>query len=157
MKKKTKAIIILAIAAMVLALIFTVFILIKNTNDKSPGLKLQTDFGHTQQKKTKAPAIKITGVTSISFDETTKTSYTKLTNPKGNPCYFKFVMKIKETGQVVYESDYVKPGKTIQSEVMTADLKKGIYEGVLEIQTRELEKPHESMNGLNTNLSIIVN
>lgn len=155
MKKKTKTISILVIAVTFLALICAVFILIRNTNDKSPGLKLQTDFGHTQ-KKTKAPDIKIKGVTSISFDEATKTSYTKLSNPKGNPCYFKFVMKIKETGQIIYESDYVKPGKTIKSEVMTTTLQKGVYEGVLEIQTRALEKPHAEMNGLNTNLSIVI-
>ena len=154
MKKKT-----IGIATGVLllvALIFAVFTLVNNTGDKSTGLKLQTDFGH-KQKKTKAPDIKIKGVTSISFDEATKTSYTKLANPKGNPCYFKFVMKIKETGQIIYESDYVKPGKTIESEVMTANLKKGIYEGVLEIQTRALKKPHAQMNGLNTSLSITVN
>ena len=36
-----------------------------------------------------------------------------LVNTEGNPCYMKFAVKLKDSGEVLYESELVPPGKAV--------------------------------------------
>ena len=58
--------------------------------------------------------IKIPGYPSITIAKDTTNVRMALMNPEGNPCYFKFEIVLKDTGETIYESSTSRPERPSQ-------------------------------------------
>lgn len=78
-----------------------------------------------------------------------------LHNPDGNPCYFSFRIVLADTGETLYQSNMVPPGKTIRQVDLTHSLDEGTYDGMVYITTNALDDGR-SMNHLKFHATIVV-
>ena len=104
-----------------------------------------------------APAvgIKIPGYPSITLPKDQKTVNVAFLNPEGNPCYFTFELVLKDTGETLYTSKLVPPGKAITEITMSRALSAGEYDATIKITTTSLEDG-SAMNGANVETVLIV-
>ena len=104
-----------------------------------------------------APAvgIKIPGYPSITLPKDQKTVNVALLNPEGNPCYFTFELVLKDTGESLYKSKLVPPGKAITEITMARALPAGQYDATIKITTTSLADG-SAMNGANVETVLIV-
>ena len=98
--------------------------------------------------------IKIPGYPSITIAKDTTNVRMALMNPEGNPCYFKFEIVLKDTGETIYESQYVPPGKTISDVTLTRPLAEGEYNATIKISTVALDQ-QTPLNGANVETVLI--
>ena len=99
--------------------------------------------------------IKIPGYPSITLPKDQKTVNVALLNPEGNPCYFTFEIVLKDTGESLYKSKLVPPGKAITEITMSRALSAGEYNATIKITTTSLEDG-SAMNGANVETVLIV-
>ena len=99
--------------------------------------------------------IKIPGYPSITLPKDQKTVNVALLNPEGNPCYFTFEIVLKDTGESLYKSKLVPPGKAITEITMSKALSAGQYEATIKITTTSLADG-SAMNGANVETVLIV-
>ena len=102
-----------------------------------------------------AAGIKIPGYPSITLPKDQKTVNVALLNPEGNPCYFTFEIVLKDTGDSIYKSKLVPPGKAITEITMSRALPAGEYDATIKITTTSLEDG-SAMNGANVETVLIV-
>ncbi len=69
--------------------------------------------------------IKIPGYPSITIAKESEHVRMALLNPEGNPCYFKFVIVLNDSGEQIFESKYVAPGDAITDVALTRPLAEG--------------------------------
>ena len=108
-------------------------------------------------KTDNAPAagIKIPGYPSITLPKNQKTVNVALLNPEGNPCYFTFEIVLKDTGESLYKSKLVPPGKVINEITMSRALSAGEYDATIKITTTSVADG-SAMNGANVETVLIV-
>ena len=164
-KEKTKRIIIVALAAVVIAMVILLGFILSRTHggsDTSPQ-DTNSDFiidpnagdGVTiTEGPKKADSIKIPGYPSITIAADTPNVRMALLNPEGNPCYFKFEIVLKDTGETIYESQYVPAGKTINDVTLTHGLSKGEHPATIKITTIALDQK-TPLNGANVETVLI--
>ena len=114
--------------------------------------------GQTLPDKTPgAPAegIKIPGYPSITLPKEKATVNVALLNPEGNPCYFTFEIVLKDTGESLYKSKLVPPGKAITEITMSRALSAGEYNATIKITTTSVADG-SAMNGANVETVLIV-
>jgi hypothetical protein len=102
-----------------------------------------------------AAGIKIPGYPSITLPKDQKTVNVALLNPEGNPCYFTFEIVLKDTGESIYKSKLVPPGKVITKITMERALPKGEYHATIKITATSLTDG-SAMNGANVETVLIV-
>lgn len=127
-------------------------------DDKKPWKPVIQDFSNQQQEESESTEnrknyIDVIGFTAISVDKNTNSAKVSLSNPEGNPCYFKFYI-FDENGVTLYESDLVPPNKEITKITLNTKLKEGIHKGHVLIETHELETGEE-MNFAKFDIDII--
>ena len=98
--------------------------------------------------------IKIPGYPSITIAKDTTDVKMALLNPEGNPCYFKFTIVLKDTGETIYESKYVPPGDAITDVTLTKPLAEGEYNATIQISTIALDQ-ETPLNGANVETILI--
>ena len=104
-----------------------------------------------------APAvgIKIPGYPSIALPKDKETVNVALVNPEGNPCYFTFELVLKDTGESLYKSKLVPPGKAITEITMARALEAGEYNAIIKITTTSVADG-SAMNGANVETVLIL-
>ena len=102
-----------------------------------------------------ADGIKIPGYPSITLPKDQKTVIVALLNPEGNPCYFTFEIVLKGTGESLYKSKLVPPGKAITQITMARALPAGEYDATIKITTTSVADG-SAMNGANVETVLIV-
>ena len=102
-----------------------------------------------------AEGIKIPGYPSIMLPKDQQTVNVALLNPEGNPCYFTFEILLKDTGESIYKSKLVPPGKAITKITMSRALSEGEYDATIKITTAALTDG-SAMNGANVETVLIV-
>lgn len=102
-----------------------------------------------------AVGIKIPGYPSITLPADQQTVNVALLNPDGNPCYFTFELVLKDSGETLYTSKLVPPGKAITEITMSRALSAGEYNATIKITTTSLEDG-SAMNGANVETVLIV-
>lgn len=108
------------------------------------------------EEKPTVPQIKIAGFSSWHVPAgQTENIPIALKNPDGNPCYFSFAIVLKDTNEIIYQSDMVPPGESIRKVSISKALPEGTYPAIVQIRTNELETGRE-MNSANLNLTITV-
>ena len=117
------------------------------------------DWGdETLPDKTDDPpsaGIKIPGYPSIMLPKDQQTVNVALLNPEGNPCYFTFEIVLKDTGESIYKSKLVPPGKVINQITMARALPEGEYPATIKITTTSLTDG-SAMNGANVETVLVV-
>ena len=106
------------------------------------------------QSPQKAESIQIPGYPSITIAANTPNVTMALLNPEGNPCYFKFEIVLKDSGETIYESQYVPPGKTITDVTLTHGLSEGEHPATIKISTVALDQK-TPLNGANVETVLI--
>lgn len=101
------------------------------------------------------PGIKIPGYASISIPANEQDVKISLLNPEENPCYFTFELVLDDTGETLYASKLVEPGKAIQEQTLSRSLDAGEYGATIKISTFSL-KDQAQMNGANVKTKLVV-
>ena len=102
-----------------------------------------------------AEGIKIPGYPSITLPKNKEKVNVALVNPEGNSCYFTFELVLKDTGESLYKSKLVPPGKAITEITMSRALDAGEYDAVIKITTTSVYDG-SPMNGANVETVLIV-
>ncbi len=92
----------------------------------------------------------------IKLASDTKKMHIALANPEGNPCYFKYKLILSETDEILYESEYIEPGKAITEFSISRTLNPGNYQLKLKIETRKLDNFEQSLNSGDIEIPLIV-
>lgn len=132
---------------------------VQEVTSSEGGVELDPNAGEYKGKLPKESSgpkegIKIPGYPSITVAKDTQDVKMALLNPEGNPCYFKFVIAIKETDEVLFESQYVEPSKCIYDVHLTRPLSEGEYPAVIKISTLSLDGK-TPLNGANVETVLI--
>lgn len=109
-----------------------------------------------EDKGGESKGIKIPGYPSITLPADTKDVTVALLNPEGNRCYFKFELVLKDSGETLYTSKLVPPGKCINNITLSKPLSAGEYDAVIKISTTSLEDGTTPMNGANVDTVLVV-
>ncbi|MDE5995079.1 MAG: hypothetical protein K2G60_06165 [Oscillospiraceae bacterium] len=121
----------------------------------NPVIQDFSDQGEEDNTTKSKSSIDVIGFTAISADKNSGKAKVCLSNPAGNPCYFKFYIRT-ESGVSLYESDLVPPGKDITKITLnTTTLEKGKYKAYVFIETHELETGEE-MNFAKFDIDLIL-
>jgi hypothetical protein len=91
--------------------------------------------------------IKIPGYSTLTINGASSTWNMSLVNPEGNSCYFKYTLTVEETGETIYESDLIEPGKAISSFDVSNAPTEGDYTLLINIATFTMDGNLTSMNG----------
>ena len=129
---------------------------------------LNLDSAQSDSKKTatttpgKQESIQIRGYPDVQLKVNATDMHLALENPKGNPCYIQFIIRLVDPqtgakGEVLYESGDVAPGKFVNDQTLAHGFEKGEYPIVIENHTKSLDDSHTAMNGMDVNTKLIVN
>ena len=91
--------------------------------------------------------ITLPGYPTLTFLANHKKVALELPNPTGNPCYFRYTLTIVETGEEIYCSELLEPGKALQTITLNQALAAGTYTLRIEIDTYSLADGTTPMNG----------
>ena len=133
---------------------------VSETEDSSkPSIELDENAGEYTGEKPKDQGgeevgIKIPGYPSITIEKDTEDVQMALMNPEGNPCYFKFEIVLKDSGETIFESKYVKPGDCIYDVHLNKPLAEGEYPAAIKISTISLDG-ETPLNGANVETVLI--
>lgn len=78
-----------------------------------------------------------------------------LVNTEGNPCYMRFTVKLKDSGEVLYQSGLVPPGQAIPSIHLSRTLGAGTYWVTVSINTFSLDDSSQPLNGAELGTRIV--
>ena len=131
----------------------------QDTTSKANIIELDENAGEYTGEKPKdnggaTEGIKIPGYPSITIAKDTQDVTMALLNPEGNPCYFKFIIALKDTNETIFESKYVKPGDCIYDVHLTKSLAEGKYPATIKISTISLDG-ETPLNGANVETVLI--
>ena len=90
----------------------------------------------TQTQPTIIPSVAVPGWSSITIPANQQTVSVDFYNPEANEgmYYLTFKLILSDTGEVLYESAAVPPGKHIQTIKLTRALSAGTYDAVVHVQ-----------------------
>jgi len=107
------------------------------------------DYGDFSSQNASSDQIVIPGYGDILLEADTRDVMLILPNPASNPCYFRFTILLRESGETIYSSGLVPPGKAIQSLKLKRALSEGDYPATILIETFSLDESRTPMNGAN--------
>jgi hypothetical protein len=110
-----------------------------------------------QEEVVKNPdSIAIPGYEGITLKANSLEQNVSFNNPPQNCCYFVMTLCL-EDGTILWESDYIEPGKVSEPIVLTQELKAGTYSNaVLKYSCYSVEDESQ-LNGAETKLTLWVN
>lgn len=98
-------------------------------------------------KNTDPNQISVPVLTDLTWKKGEDTIEAALANPDGNPCYFKYIVTLNDTEEVIYESKYIEPGTAIMEFEPTRKLSPGKYSVEVSVKTASLNDRESEMNG----------
>lgn len=126
-----------------------------NDNTFTPSIDSNAgDIGSGGNVSDNKQSIRIPGYPSITIAADKEEVTMNLMNPEGNPCYFIFEIVLGDTGESLYKSDMVEPGKAITNVKLNHSLAAGEYRAVIKISTASLTDGM-AMNGANVETTLV--
>lgn len=107
-------------------------------------------------KNEESDEILVPGFGTITMDADSTTVHAALANPEGNPCYFKYRIRLSDTGEQIYESGWLEPGTAVTEWDISEKLPEGEYPVQILVQTASLENYKEEMNQGVVNAALVV-
>lgn len=151
------AIIVLCVAVAVLAAVLVIRKDKNKDNDDKFTPTIDSDSGEIGTGSNYSggqQGIRIPGYPSITVDAGKDNVTMNLFNPEGNPCYFTFEIVLSDTGETIYKSDMVEPGKAITNVKLQHPLEAGEHNAVIKISTASLTDG-KAMNGANVETVLV--
>ena len=158
------AIIVLCVAVAVLAAVLVIrkdnreeIVVVQKDNDDKFTPTIDSDSGEIGTGSNYSggqQGIRIPGYPSITVDAGKDNVTMNLFNPEGNPCYFTFEIVLSDTGETIYKSDMVEPGKAITNVKLQHPLATGEHNAVIKISTASLTDG-KTMNGANVETVLV--
>ena len=93
------------------------------------------------------------GYADISLPANTRKVQMILPNPSHNPCYFRYTLVIKDSGETVYRSGLIPPGKAVTDLTLSRPLDAGTYTLEILIDTFSLDT-RSAMNGIQMEVTL---
>lgn len=107
------------------------------------------DYGGLSSDAATSDQIVVPGYGEILLEADTRKVMLTLPNYAGNPCYFRFSIVLKDSGEAIYTSGLVPPGKAIEKLTLKRALPSGNYPAIIQIETFSLDASYTPMNGAN--------
>ena len=148
-KKSTVLIIIL----LLLLLFMGVILLLVMTKKTPDGVILDPSSGKYEApievpENLEQEFISLPGLSEIYIKEGEDTAKVALWNPDTNPCYFKYSILLKETGEEIYVSNgLIAPGNAVTEVKFNRTFDVGVYPVIIRISTYDLADYEQQMNG----------
>jgi hypothetical protein len=102
-----------------------------------------------------ADGIRIPGYKSITIEADTTEVSVNLQNPEKNSCYFVIRLVLLDTGETLYESKMIEPGKGLYNITLSRALEAGTYSAQLQYEPYDMTTLTR-LNGAVVNLDLIV-
>lgn len=156
-KNKIMIAVIIALCAVVAGLVIYMVVGKNNKNDNAFTPSLDANAGDSNSDKATTgsqQSIRIPGYPSITIAAGKEDVTMNLMNPEGNPCYFTFEIVLSDTGESIYKSAMVEPGKTISNVKLNHSLSADEYKATIKISTSSLTDG-TAMNGANVETTIV--
>lgn len=127
----------------------------KITADIDPNVRDYTGETSRESKETSSKGIQVPGYASITIPADTTEVTMSLFNPESNSVYFTFEIILDETGETIYQSKMVPPGKALTDITLTRALSAGTYDATIRITTNSIEDLSPK-NGADVKTELIV-
>lgn len=98
-------------------------------------------------ENTDEDSILLPGISIINVQENATHVEATLFNPEGNGCYFKYTVKLKDTGEALYTSGLIEPGKAVTEFDLDKKFQAGTYPVDIIVETIDLKDPEIIYNG----------
>lgn len=127
-------------------------------NAVSGGLKIEKNTVEWNQKLKSADEsadIQIPYYTDIYMESGSDLIDMVLVNPKENECYFAYTFTLSETGEEIYQSDLIEPGRALEEVKLNQKMESGTYKLDIRIDTYSIEEQDVLNNAIvSTNLIV---
>ena len=90
--------------------------------------------------------IMLPGFSTLTMNAQTGQVRAALVNPEGNPCYFTYVIVLKDTQEELYRTGLLEPGTAVTEFTIEKDLEPGSYDIELKVETGQLSDYTKEMN-----------
>lgn len=97
--------------------------------------------------QTNPDQIVLPGYVELTFPAGEQVIEIVLPNPATNPCYFRYTLMLEHTGEVLYQSKLIAPGKAVLEIKLSRPLEKGDYALLIGIDSFSLADGSTPMNG----------
>lgn len=97
--------------------------------------------------QTNPDQIVLPGYVELTFPAGKQVIEIVLPNPATNPCYFRYTLVLENTGEVLYRSKLIAPGKAVLEIKLSRPLEKGDYALLIGIDSFSLADGSTPMNG----------
>ena len=91
--------------------------------------------------------IALPGYSVLTVSNSDNIVHMPLINPEGNVCYFVYTISLADTGEVLYESGYIKPGTGVPEFELNQTLEPGTYDIKVDVATWSVEDYTQPLNG----------
>lgn len=116
------------------------------------------DYVAPEETENESTGIAIPGWGSMTIPAGQTEVAVDLPNPDANEgqYYLTFELSLKETGEVLYTSGLVPPGKTIQKITLSRPLEAGSYPAVIHVQPYKMDEEQTPTNNADMETELIV-
>lgn len=145
-----------AVSVIIIIMIGVFFLTGKNT--LSGGMKIEKNTVEWNQEMESADEnadIQIPYYSDIYMENSTNVIDMVLVNPKENECYFAYTFILSETGEEIYQSDLIEPGRALEEVKLNQKMETGEYQLDIRIDTYSL-KEQTALNNAIVSTNLIV-
>lgn len=136
------------VAAMVVGgVLLGVFLGNRKDDDGFNGSPVDYDWELQHGGATNPNQITLPGYADLLFPADKKQIDMILPNHKSNPCYLRYTLMLEETGEILYQSPLIAPGKAVLEIELSRILPVGDYHLVIAIDSVSLADGRTPMNG----------
>ena len=136
------------VAAMVVGgVLLGVFLGNRKDDDGFNGSPVDYDWELQHGAATNPNQITLPGYADLLFPADKKQIDMILPNHKSNPCYLRYTLMLEETGEILYQSPLIAPGKAVLEIELSRILPIGDYHLVIAIDSVSLADGRTPMNG----------
>ena len=97
--------------------------------------------------QTNPDQIILPGYVELTFPAGEQVIEIVLPNPASNPCYFRYTLILEGTGEVLYQSKLIAPGKAVLEIKLSRPLEVGDYSLLIGVDSVSLTDGRTPMNG----------
>lgn len=122
------------------------------------GMKMEKntiEWNQDMESADKNADIQIPYYSDIYMEGGTDSIDMMLVNPKENECYFAYTFILSETGQEIYQSDLIEPGRALEEVKLNQKMGTGRYKLDIRIDTYSIKEQNVLNNAIvSTNLIV---
>ena len=107
-------------------------------------------------RNTDPDTIALPGISILKMKAGSRTVEFPLINPEGNTCYMAYTIVDQASGETLYESGMIEPGKAVLNFDLNRTLEPGTYSILVQIKTNDLEDYTVELNGAEIPAELVV-